>query len=58
MPDLKRAAIDQGIVASVRETTIRRWLSDDATKPWNHRSRIFPRDPDFAAKAGPEYIRM
>jgi hypothetical protein len=29
-----------------------RWLSADALRPWRHRSWIFPRDPDFAAKAG------
>lgn len=29
-----------------------RWLSEDAIKPWQHRSWVFPRDPDFAAKAG------
>ena len=29
-----------------------RWLSADAIKPWQHRSWIFPRDKDFAAKAG------
>ena len=29
-----------------------RWLSADAIRPWNYRSWIFPRDPDFAAKAG------
>jgi len=52
MTELKRAAIDRGIVASIGETTIWRWLSQDAIKPWNHRSWIFPRDPDFAAKAG------
>ena len=28
-----------------------RWLSADALKPWQHRSWIFPRDPDFAVKA-------
>ena len=33
-------------------STVRRWLSRDAIKPWQHRSWIFPRDPDFAAKAG------
>ncbi|MGH8884907.1 MAG: transposase [Egibacteraceae bacterium] len=32
--------------------TVWRWLSADAVKPWQHRSWIFPRDPDFAAKAG------
>ncbi|HVM00137.1 MAG TPA: hypothetical protein VM324_12670 [Egibacteraceae bacterium] len=49
-PDLARAAVDQGITASISDTTIWRWLSADAIKPW-HRSRIFPRDPQFAAKA-------
>jgi hypothetical protein len=28
------------------------WLHEDAIRPWYHRSWIFPRDPDFAAKAG------
>ena len=32
--------------------TIWRWLRDDAIRPWSHRSWVFPRDPDFAAKAG------
>jgi hypothetical protein len=27
--------------------------SEDAIKPWQHRSWIFPRDPRFAEKAGP-----
>jgi hypothetical protein len=51
-PDLARAAVEQGIVASVSGTTIWRWLSADAIKPWRVRSWIFPRDPAFAAKAG------
>jgi len=42
----------RGLVASISDTTIWRWLSDDAIKPWTHRSWIFPRDPDFGAKAG------
>src|SRR6266550_2205076 len=29
-----------------------RWLHQDAIRPWFHRSWIFPRDPDFAEKAG------
>jgi len=37
--------------ASISGTTIWRWLSSDAIKPWQHRSWIFPRDPDFGAKA-------
>ena len=52
MAELKREAIARGIVASVGETTIWRWLSEDAIKPWNHRSWVFPRDPEFEAKAG------
>jgi hypothetical protein len=30
---------------------VRRWLHGDAIKPWQHRTWIFPRDPNFAAKA-------
>jgi hypothetical protein len=30
---------------------VRRWLAEDAIKPWRYRSWIFPRDPDFAVKA-------
>jgi transposase len=32
-------------------SSVRRWLADDALKPWQHRSWISVRDPDFAAKA-------
>jgi DDE superfamily endonuclease len=42
----------RGIVAEISGTTIWRWLSEDAIRPWRHRSWIFPRDPDFEAKAG------
>jgi hypothetical protein len=41
-----------GLVASVSGSTLWRWLHEDAIRPWYHRSWIFPRDPDFAAKAG------
>lgn len=49
--DVRREAIRRGVVASIGETTVWRWLSDDAIRPWRHRSWIFPRDPDFKAKA-------
>jgi hypothetical protein len=49
--DLARAAVAQGITAAISDTTIWRWLSADAIKPWRQRSWIFPRDPDFADKA-------
>jgi len=42
----------QGLVAEISGTTIWRWLSADALQPWRYRSWIFPRDPEFAAKAG------
>ena len=35
----------------ISSSTVRRWLHADAIKPWRYRSWIFPRDPDFAAKA-------
>jgi transposase len=50
-PELAREAVARGMVCSVSATTVRRWLHDDAIKPWQHRTWIFPRDPNFAAKA-------
>jgi hypothetical protein len=32
--------------------TVWRWLSEDAIKPWQHRSRIFQPDLEFTEKAG------
>ncbi|HZP95239.1 MAG TPA: hypothetical protein VFC31_02730 [Candidatus Limnocylindria bacterium] len=52
VPDIRAEAIRQGIVAQISGTTIWRWLSEDALRPWAHRSWIFPRDPDFRRKAG------
>jgi len=52
MEDIRREIVRQGIVARIGKTTVWRWLSEDAIKPWRHRSWIFPRDPQFAAKAG------
>lgn len=50
--ELRRHVISAGIVAEISGTTIWRWLSEDAIRPWNRRSWVFPRDPDFVAKAG------
>lgn len=52
VPDIQQAVIEQGIVAEISGATIWRWLSQDAIKPWRHRSWIFPRDPAFEVKAG------
>lgn len=50
--ELAVEATTQGMFQSVSPSTISRWLTADAIKPWQHRSWIFPRDPDFANKAG------
>ncbi len=50
--ELRRHVLEQGIVAEISGTTIWRWLSEDAIRPWSYRSWLFSRDPDFAAKAG------
>ena len=50
--EIRREVIDQGIVARISGATLWRWLSQDAIQPWRHRSWLFPRDPDFAHKAG------
>ena len=50
-PELARHAVAEGICVSISTATVRRWLSEDALKPWQYRSWIFITDPDFAAKA-------
>lgn len=52
MSEFRNEVLKRGIVASVGETTLWRWLAEDAIRPWTHRSWIFPRDPDFKVKAG------
>ena len=52
IPDLQREVLARGIVAQISGVTLWRWLSADALQPWRHRSWIFPRDPQFAEKAG------
>jgi transposase len=52
LADIRQEVMSQGIVAQVSGTTLWRWLSADALRPWQHRSWIFPRDPAFASKAG------
>lgn len=52
LSELRRAVVAHGLVAQISGATLWRWLSQDALRPWRHRSWIFPRDPDFAVKAG------
>ena len=51
--ELQREMVTRGVVATISGTTLWRWLDADAIRPWRHRSWLFPRDPDFAMKAGP-----
>ncbi len=41
----------RNVVAVISAATVGRVLRHDVIRPWRHRSWIFPRDPDFAAKA-------
>jgi len=50
--DIRREVLNRGLVASIGDTTIWRWLTEDAIRPWTHRTWIFPRDPAFEEKAG------
>ena len=50
--DVTREVRRAGIVASISERTVWRWLHEDAIRPWQHRCWTFPRDPDFRLKAG------
>ncbi|MEU6547050.1 hypothetical protein [Streptomyces sp. NPDC046859] len=50
-PDPAREAIERGIAAFVSASIVRRWLAEDALKPWQHRSRVFITDPQFRPRA-------
>ncbi len=49
--ELADEAVTRGVVGSISASTVRRWLGSAVIKPWQHRSWIFPRDPDFESKA-------
>jgi hypothetical protein len=48
--DVHRLVIERGI-SDASASTIVRWLREDAIRPWQYRSWIFPTDPEFAVKA-------
>ena len=50
-PELAQQAVRAGICESISASTVRRWLSEDALKPWQYQSWIFITDPDFQPKA-------
>ena len=49
--ELARELMIRGVVAFISAATVWRTLRSDPIKPWLYRSWIFPRDPNFAAKA-------
>lgn len=49
--ELACEAIEAGIVAGISPSTVARWLATAAIKPWQYRSWIAPRAPDFASRA-------
>ncbi len=53
LTDIRNEVLAQGIVAEISGSTLWRWLTSDAIRPWRHRSWIFPRDPEFLKKASP-----
>jgi transposase len=50
-PELAREVVGLGIAEAMSASTVWRWLAREAVKPWQYRSWLFPRDPDFASKA-------
>jgi hypothetical protein len=49
--EIHRFIVERAI-CEASASTIGRWLAEDAIRPWRVKSWIFPRDPDFLAKAG------
>ncbi len=49
--ELATEVVTRGLAEAISASTVRRWLSADAIKAWQHRSWIFPRDPQFEVKA-------
>jgi transposase len=52
VPEVARRAVSQEVVEAVSRWTVARWLAEDLVKPWQARSWISPRAPDFAERGG------
>lgn len=51
-PELRREVEERGLVSTaVSESSLLRILAENPVKPWQYRSWITPRDPQFEAKA-------
>lgn len=49
--ELAHEAVVAGVVEDICACTVARWLRRDALKPWQYRSWIAPRAPDFGDRA-------
>ncbi|WP_331734024.1 hypothetical protein [Streptomyces atratus] len=50
-PELAREVVARSIASTISASTVRRWLDQDATTPWRHRSWISISDLGFRRKA-------
>ncbi|WP_445075243.1 IS630 family transposase [Streptomyces sp. SAS_267] len=50
-PELAREVVDRAIAGTISASTVRRWLKQDALKPWQYQSWIFTTDPAFRSRA-------
>ena len=50
-PELAAELAAQGLASPISPSSILRILAEHPVKPWQYQSWLFPRDPDFAAKA-------
>jgi transposase len=50
-PELAEEVVARGIAPAISASTVRRILAADTLKPWQYRSWLFIRDPDFTTKA-------
>jgi hypothetical protein len=51
VPDIVEILVAEQLVEAISASTVWRILDADALKPWRCRSWIYPRDPDFYARA-------
>jgi transposase len=51
-PELATELRSQGLASPISPSSVLRILAEHPVKPWRYQSWVFPRDPDFAARAG------
>jgi transposase len=50
-PELAAELTAQGLAVGISPSSVGRILAEHPIKPWQYQSWVFPRDPDFAARA-------